>query len=62
MYAKLREHGAPVQGARPGEETRDLSPNQRVILPPESFSVDGSVLIYLSRWITYEGSAHCAGK
>jgi hypothetical protein len=29
MYAKVREHGAPVQGARLGEHTRDLVHNQR---------------------------------
>ena len=32
MYAKVREHGAPVQGARPCEEERDLSPNQRMTI------------------------------
>ena len=32
MYAEVREHGAPVQGARPREEARDLSPNQRIAL------------------------------
>jgi hypothetical protein len=31
MYAKVREHGAPVQGARLGEEARDLSHYQRQI-------------------------------
>jgi hypothetical protein len=28
MYAKVREHGAPVQGERLGEEAKDLSPDQ----------------------------------
>jgi hypothetical protein len=30
MYAKVREHGAPVQGERLGEEARDLSHYQRM--------------------------------
>jgi hypothetical protein len=30
MYAKVREHGAPRPGGKPGEEERDLSHNQRV--------------------------------
>jgi hypothetical protein len=29
MYAKVREHGAPVQGERLGEEARNLSHYQR---------------------------------
>ena len=29
MYAKVREHGAPVQGARLGGKARDLLRNQR---------------------------------
>jgi hypothetical protein len=31
MYAKVREHGAPVQGERLGEEARNLSHYQRQI-------------------------------
>jgi hypothetical protein len=32
MYAKVREHGAPVQGERLGEEARNLAHNQRMTL------------------------------
>jgi hypothetical protein len=36
MYAKA-EHGAPVQGARLGEEARDLLRKQRITLTPSTF-------------------------
>jgi hypothetical protein len=36
MYAKVREHGAPVQGARLGEGARDLYHHERNTLTAAS--------------------------
>ena len=38
MYAKVREHGAPVQGARLAEEARDLS-HERTLLTSFLFQI-----------------------
>ena len=46
MYAKVREHGAPVQGERRGEEAMDLAHNQRhalqQILRPGRMTMEGT--------------------